>query len=154
MCKVISCASQKGGVTKTTTVLNLATALALKGKKVLAVDTDPQGSLTICAGVKNPDNLTHSTYTLMNAVLNEDKLSDPTQTSTDAVIKGFRDLYIRQRYHDPRFSEVFEAALKARIDGIYDDGFVATKEESERHVENAGHFLEMSRVISNRHKAL
>jgi Mrp family chromosome partitioning ATPase len=38
MCKVISCASQKGGVTKTTTVLNLATALALMGKKVLAVD--------------------------------------------------------------------------------------------------------------------
>lgn len=44
MCKVISCASQKGGVTKTTTVLNLAVALALMGKKVLAVDTDPQGS--------------------------------------------------------------------------------------------------------------
>jgi len=77
MCKVISCASQKGGVTKTTTVLNLATALALTGKKVLAVDTDPQGSLTICAGVKNPDNLTHSTYTLMNAAPNEDKLPEP-----------------------------------------------------------------------------
>ena len=78
MCKVISCASQKGGVTKTTTVLNLATALALMGKKVLCIDIDPQGSLTICAGVQNPDNLTHSTYTLLNAVMNEDELPEPS----------------------------------------------------------------------------
>jgi chromosome partitioning protein len=77
MCKVICCASQKGGVTKTTTVLNLATALALMGKKVLAIDIDPQGSLTICAGVSNPDNLTHTTCTLLNSVLNEDKLPEP-----------------------------------------------------------------------------
>ena len=62
MCKVYAVASQKGGVTKTTTVLNLATALALMGKKVLAVDTDPQGSLTICVGVDNPEKLTHTTY--------------------------------------------------------------------------------------------
>ena len=61
MCKVYSIASMKGGVTKTTTSLNLATALALMGKKVLAVDLDPQGSLTICAGVHNPDNLPHNT---------------------------------------------------------------------------------------------
>jgi chromosome partitioning protein len=79
MCKVICCASQKGGVSKTTTVLNLATALALMGKKVLAVDTDPQGSLTICAGVANPDNLTHTTYTLLNTALNEDKLPEPDE---------------------------------------------------------------------------
>jgi len=49
---------------------------------------------------------------------------------------------------------MFETAFKARMDGIYDDGFVATKEESERHVENAGYFLELSRVISNRRKAI
>ncbi len=74
MCKVISCASQRGGVTKTKTVLNLATALAPSGKKVLAIDTSPQGNLTISAGVPNPDNLTHSTYTLLNAAMNDDKL--------------------------------------------------------------------------------
>jgi len=79
MCKVYAVASQKGGVTKTTTVLNLATALALMGKKVLAVDTDPQGSLTICAGVDNPDKLTHTTYTLLNAALNEDELPEPSE---------------------------------------------------------------------------
>jgi len=69
----------KGGVTKTTTSLNLATALALMGKKVLAVDLDPQGSLTICAGVRNPDNLTHNTNTLLNAALNEDELPEPNE---------------------------------------------------------------------------
>ena len=79
MCKVISCASQKGGVTKTTTVLNLATALALTGKKVLAVDTDPQGSLTICAGVPNPDKIPHSTYSLLNAVMDEEALPEASE---------------------------------------------------------------------------
>ena len=79
MCKVYAVASQKGGVTKTTTVLNLATALGLMGKKVLAVDLDPQGSLTICAGVQNPDKLTNTSYTLLNAALNEDELPDASE---------------------------------------------------------------------------
>jgi len=79
MCKVLTVANQKGGVAKTTTVLNLATALGIMGKKVLAVDADPQGSLTICAGVQSPDSLTHTTYSLLNAVLNEDKLPEPSE---------------------------------------------------------------------------
>ena len=79
MCKVLNVASQKGGVTKTTTVLNLATALGLMGKKVLAVDLDPQGSLTICAGVQNPDNLIHTVYTLLNAALDENELPEPSE---------------------------------------------------------------------------
>jgi len=69
----------KGGVTKTTTSLNLATALGLMGKKVLVVDLDPQGSLTICAGVQNPDKLTHTVYTLLDTVLNEDSLPEPSE---------------------------------------------------------------------------
>lgn len=79
MCKVLTVANQKGGVAKTTTVLNLATALSIMGKKVLAVDADPQGSLTICAGVQSPDSLIHTTYSLLNAVLNEDKLPEPSE---------------------------------------------------------------------------
>ena len=76
MCKVYSIASMKGGVTKTTTSLNLATAFALMGKKVLAVDLDPQGSLSICAGVPNPDKLNYTTYTLLDTALNEDNVND------------------------------------------------------------------------------
>jgi chromosome partitioning protein len=79
MCKVISCASQKGGVTKTTTVLNLATGLALLGKKILVIDIDPQGSLTVCSGVPSPDNLMYTTYTLLNVALNEDKPLEPEE---------------------------------------------------------------------------
>jgi chromosome partitioning protein len=74
MCKVYAIASQKGGVTKTTVSLNLATALALMGKKVLVVDIDPQGSLSICAGVSNPEKLVNTTYTLLDSALNDDGL--------------------------------------------------------------------------------
>lgn len=51
-CHVIAVTNQKGGVGKTTTTVNLGVGLARMGKRVLLVDADPQGSLTVSLGVK------------------------------------------------------------------------------------------------------
>jgi len=66
---VIAVANQKGGVGKTTTCTNLGIGLAQNGKRVLLVDTDPQGSLTISLGYPQPDQLPVTLATVMGKVL-------------------------------------------------------------------------------------
>ena len=64
MVRVIALANQKGGVAKTTTTLNLAVALREKGMKVLCIDLDPQGNLTMSQGL-NPDEIDRSMYDVL-----------------------------------------------------------------------------------------
>ena len=62
--RVIALANQKGGVAKTTTTLNLAVAFAESGNRVLCVDMDPQGNLTMSQGI-DPDTLRESMYDVL-----------------------------------------------------------------------------------------
>jgi len=62
--QVIALANQKGGVAKTTTTLNLGVALAERGMRVLAVDLDPQGNLTMSQGL-DPDDLERSMFDVL-----------------------------------------------------------------------------------------
>jgi len=62
--RVIAFANQKGGVAKTTTTLNLGVALAEQGKRILAVDLDPQGNLTMSQGW-NPDEIERSMFDVL-----------------------------------------------------------------------------------------
>jgi len=64
MGRVISFANQKGGVAKTTTTLNLGVALAEQGLKVLLIDLDPQGNLTMSQGL-NPDTIERSMFDVL-----------------------------------------------------------------------------------------
>ena len=75
MCKVIAVSNQNGGVGKTVSCVNLGIGLAQEGKKVLLIDGDPQGSLTISPGYEEPDEMEYSLATLMMNIVNDEKLN-------------------------------------------------------------------------------
>ena len=76
--KIISIINQKGGVGKTTTVINLAAGLSMRGKKVLVIDLDPQGNATTGLGLPNTANSELTIYSVLNG---NKKITDVIQAT-------------------------------------------------------------------------
>lgn len=74
MGKIITIASQKGGVGKTATCINLGIGLARAGKKVLLVEADAQGNLAASLGIAEPDELEVTLANLMEKVINDEEI--------------------------------------------------------------------------------
>lgn len=121
MPKVIAIANQKGGVGKTTSTINLAFALAKRGKNILAIDADPQASLTFYFG-QDERALEDEGRTLFYSLVQDRPLSELLIEGNPALIassimlsKADRDLMLRMRYTDTLLREKLR-----ELSGAYD----------------------------------
>ncbi len=90
--KIISIINQKGGVGKTTTVINLASALSQQGKKILVIDLDPQGNATTGLGLSNTEQSDKTIYGILNGTMPVSKVIKKTNFENLDLISSNVDL--------------------------------------------------------------
>jgi chromosome partitioning protein len=113
--EIIACANQKGGVGKTTTVVSLASYLALDGRRVLLVDMDPQGNATSGLGIDR-DAVQASVYDVLLGETHPQAAVQPTRTAGLTVMPSNRALAGAEVELVP--SSGRERRLKHALDGI------------------------------------
>ena len=127
MGKIISVANQKGGVGKTTTVINLASYIAEKNKTVLVIDSDPQGNTTTGLGI-NKKAISKTLYTLMTKTETVDNVIIPTEVEnlsiipTDIQLSGAEIELVDEKGREFILKNIIEEnALKDKYDFIIID---------------------------------